>query len=491
MYKKVLIIGSGPAGAIAAKYLLENTNYRVSIFDVGHTSINDTDLPDDGIIPIKNHRGNNYMYKRKDSFDFIFDKLTSFHTSHALGGFSNVWGANISAIHSLYLSKWNLDKSEFNDALDYVINSIPISADDDMIDMQYDLKIKSKHVLQGKFINSFISNIYKQKKTLQKQNIYIGKSKLAIQNSGSDRCVLCNECMEGCEYGSIYNSSDQVQALKLNPKFTYYKNHMVVKFKETKNNVEVYYADGANNLKKANFDILLIAAGSFDSTLIVNNSLKNKKFTLKESKKFYFPVFTFKPQSDLKTISLSHLFIQDINKNCSIHAQLYPLKPIVDFTLKKIFGAYTKLITSPFNFIFRHFYFCMAYLDSEGSGQMQIHKKGNKIYITGAENDKSVLHLNNFIYKLKSLKSVTNLIPINLIFPSKLGHSQHFGSSLPMQEKAKQNSTDMLGRPYKMKNVHVIDTSILPTIPATPTTIIVMANAVRICRGIINQTLKI
>ena len=81
--------------------------------------------------------------------------------------------------------------------------------------------------------------------------------------------------MEGCEYGSIYNSSSQIRKLQLNPKFSYHKGYKVVKYEEVRNYVEVSYIDEKNALKKANFDILLIAAGSVDSTLIVNNSINN------------------------------------------------------------------------------------------------------------------------------------------------------------------------------------------------------------------------
>jgi choline dehydrogenase-like flavoprotein len=43
----------------------------------------------------------------------------------------------------------------------------------------------------------------------------------------------------------------------------------------------------------------------------------------------------------------------------------------------------------------------------------------------------------------------------------------------------------MLGRPYRHKRTFIIDSSVLPSIPASPTTIVVMANAVRICKAII------
>ena len=60
------------------------------------------------------------------------------------------------------------------------------------------------------------------------------------------------------------------------------------------------------------------------------------------------------------------------------------------------------------------------------------------------------------------------------------GESQHFGASMPMNNFPHGLQTDILGRPFNLKNTHIIDTSILPNIPSTPTTLLVMANASRI-----------
>ena len=62
-----------------------------------------------------------------------------------------------------------------------------------------------------------------------------------------------------------------------------------------------------------------------------------------------------------------------------------------------------------------------------------------------------------------------------LIQYSAPGAGAHSGGWLPMGK-----SSDLLGRPNGMKNVHVIDSSVLPSIPAGAITFTVMANAVRI-----------
>ena len=55
------------------------------------------------------------------------------------------------------------------------------------------------------------------------------------------------------------------------------------------------------------------------------------------------------------------------------------------------------------------------------------------------------------------------------------GEGVHFGSSIPMG-----NNSDLLGRPVGSKNIHVVDSSVLPSIAPGPITFTVMANAMRI-----------
>ncbi|HEY1790923.1 MAG TPA: GMC oxidoreductase, partial [Verrucomicrobiae bacterium] len=64
---------------------------------------------------------------------------------------------------------------------------------------------------------------------------------------------------------------------------------------------------------------------------------------------------------------------------------------------------------------------------------------------------------------------------------SKPGRGFHCGSSLPMRaQPASDFETDCLGRPRGWSRIHVVDASVLPSVPATTITFSVMANAHRI-----------
>ena len=64
------------------------------------------------------------------------------------------------------------------------------------------------------------------------------------------------------------------------------------------------------------------------------------------------------------------------------------------------------------------------------------------------------------------------------------GAGNHSGSSFPMKDKPYGFESDTLGRPYGFERLHVVDATVLPSIPATTITFTIMANAHRIASEI-------
>ncbi|MGC3989226.1 MAG: hypothetical protein QM796_06030 [Chthoniobacteraceae bacterium] len=60
------------------------------------------------------------------------------------------------------------------------------------------------------------------------------------------------------------------------------------------------------------------------------------------------------------------------------------------------------------------------------------------------------------------------------------GRSYHTGGSFPMRQKPGRLETDLLGQLPELPRVHLVDSSVLPSIPGTTITLSVMANAHRI-----------
>ena len=53
-----------------------------------------------------------------------------------------------------------------------------------------------------------------------------------------------------------------------------------------------------------------------------------------------------------------------------------------------------------------------------------------------------------------------------------------------MMEVPLPGGADTLGRPFGFHRVYIVDATVLPTIPATPTTTIAVSNAIRIANKI-------
>jgi hypothetical protein len=68
------------------------------------------------------------------------------------------------------------------------------------------------------------------------------------------------------------------------------------------------------------------------------------------------------------------------------------------------------------------------------------------------------------------------------------GKSYHFGGSFPHALVPQDDlESDVLGRVHPWQNIHLVDASVFPTIPATTFTLSIMANAHRIARSVVES----
>jgi len=61
--------------------------------------------------------------------------------------------------------------------------------------------------------------------------------------------------------------------------------------------------------------------------------------------------------------------------------------------------------------------------------------------------------------------------------------SYHFGGTFPHARHCSGYQSDLLGRLEGWDNIHLVDGSVFPSVPATTFTLTVMANAHRIATG--------
>ncbi len=89
--------------------------------------------------------------------------------------------------------------------------------------------------------------------------------------------------------------------------------------------------------------------------------------------------------------------------------------------------------------------------------------------------------LNDLVRAMLRVAPTLDLWPVvPMISLSAAAKSYHFGSSFPHDRARSATTTDRTGRLAAWENIHLVDASVFPSVPATTFTLTIMANAHRI-----------
>ena len=127
----------------------------------------------------------------------------------------------------------------------------------------------------------------------------------------------------------------------------------------------------------------------------------------------------------------------------------------------------------------------MAYFHSDNSDLIKVRKNRNTFSFSAEKRYRSKKIIKEAATTLNRLyTNIGGKIILPTILRLKTGSSIHYGATLPMALTNSIHNVDTLGRPHKYENVHIIDASILSTVPGTPTTWVTIANALRIVSNV-------
>ena len=514
------IIGSGPSG-ISCAYGLINKGEKVTILDVGieleekiknrvdilknkKEDLTEQDLRqirriefDKKKMPVKLAFGSNFFSRGTETL-FTDSKLKNIETiaSFAKGGLSNVWGANISKYKKTDIENWPIKFNELEDCYEEISKFIPISAHEQENENGFFPIIKHKNQLplplssQG---SSIYKTLEKNRNFLEKNSIFFQKPILAVKGE----CKLCKNCLYGCPYNYIYNSSTTLEELLKKPNLTYINNIKVTSFSENADGVVIHAIDIKTG-KKEIFQgkRLFIGAGAFSTAFLVLNSLKlfNKKIYLKDCQYYMTPFINMnKAFSNFKNEKL-HTFTQillglseGIDGQIS-HIELKGYNQILEDEIIKKFGFSKYLLYPIINSLVKRTVIGTGFLPSPLSPSMSIEltdENNPKLKVEKISNAKTQLAISENIKKLKVFSKYSNMLHLSSqTFLANTGRSYHLGGTFPMSNNPGELETDFLGRLNKLQRVHIIDSSIFPEIPSSSITFTVMANAFRIAKAV-------
>lgn len=469
---QALVIGSGPSGISCAVGLLQSGN-SVTLVDAGSdnsrslekvrtrfaqlpfkaalkevitgesiSTIESVNHPTKNLLGIKMREGN--------TLNSIEQQALGVRTSHEIGGLSNVWGATLLPLNMSEIWKNLIFESPVEELLSK-------------------LEIPRTHEIPSTPFNGEFHQM-----------------PLAIFTSGTKKCLNTGICIAGCPQDAIYSSIHTLEKLKKHKNFKLVTDCKIEKLIYDGRNI--FSAQGKiQGDQKINIsaDKIYLACGPIGSfEILARSGLVEPNAIMKDSAMTIIPTIEIsrKKRNSLVGSNLTDKFISMENKETSpIFFQVY--RPNILFA-SKIKPVARRIIANKDypKFLFNFLGVITAYSDSTDS--TRIHLRYNSFT---ADSDNLSLESQGSSIQVKiGIKKIFKFIRIGVIplfFLAKTtspGSGIHYGGNLPMSQVPRENTTTEYGALWDFPQISVVDSSILPEIPAGPITLTLIANAYRI-----------
>jgi choline dehydrogenase-like flavoprotein len=342
---------------------------------------------------------------------------------------------------------------------------------------------------------SLVDDLRASTARLGRRGIVAGRSRLALQTTDNHgpggRCRNAGVCLHGCPYGAIYRTDLEALRLARNPRLTYRPGELVERIDEADNDVTLHLREPGGGIRRERFERTFVATGPLVSTRLALMSLDayDRDIEMQDSPYFSAPMLRL-PGAPVSTaqsgVTLAQAFVEIDNPAVSanmVHIQVYGYS---DLVLREVAG---RLHLSPAA-LERHgqpllgrLLLAQACMHSNSSDpvRVRLQRDGTLGFALPPNDDRprtqarAAAHL-----LLQAAKELRTLLLAPMLKVWEPGRSNHLGGSFPMANRPRGVQSDLLGRPGGLERVHLVDASVLPTIPGPTVTFSVMANAHRI-----------
>ncbi|WP_025742726.1 GMC family oxidoreductase [Aquimarina pacifica] len=530
-----IVVGSGATGAIAAKTLVD-AGVQVGLLDIGEEDrTHKNKIPNTDFISIRKKDQEQYSYFLGNEFEGVpwettkvgsqltpprsfltrfSEKLIPFRSdsfqpmeSTAKGGLGGGWGLGCYTFSKLELEALGLDEAEMLPAYQSVASYIGVSGEKDdskpyclrdLEDIQPATKIEDN-------LKNIFDRYQKKKKFLNKNDIYLGRSALALLTKDKgDRSATKYQDMGFWSDAnkSAYRSWITIEELMKQPNFSYHKHCLVTKFEEDHDGVAVFVKRTDTDEEiKFTCKKLILSPGVLGTARIVTRSFdyKKEKLPIICNPYSYIPCLQWrrlgKKIEQYKTsFAQLVLYVDEYQNNFDVGmAALFSYRSLLLFKLIK---------ETPLNFAdarilmqFLHSSFTIAGIHHPDQGTVNkfitLQKDSNQYtgdILTGEyvlSDEELRINLSREKKIRKALKTL-GCIPLKTI-RTPLGGSIHYGGTLPFDESGELFTISKSGKLAGTKNVFVADGSGFKYLPAKGLTLTLMANAYRVAKNVLKN----
>lgn len=303
--------------------------------------------------------------------------------------------------------------------------------------------------------------------------------------------------MTGCPYGLIYSTTQTFDALRRVSRVTFNDGFLALKVIEEANRVTVITKEIATGqIRPFEADRVFVACGAIGTTRLVANSLElfDVDLPMLESRQFILPLLSLRATEDPR--NKRDFTLNQFNMIVAPGRGSVDLSTLHFYTFNPAFinGLPSVLRTRSTEWLqvqlLRRLTVAFGYLPSWNSARLRVYI-GSRCEQPGLPDFRISSEapppgqgqmLRAVLLRLIESARILDLYPlIPMLRLSAAGKSYHWGGSFPhTTDRPIIFSSDRLGRVGSWERIHLVDSSVFPTVPAMTFGLTIMANAHRI-----------
>lgn len=512
---RIAIIGSGPA-ALATAWRLIARGIRPLVLDVGDR------LPAETAAQVAELR-NTHGYWRQSVVDALTRNPTPkgqplpkklvfgsdfFHgkgrihspllndsfidPTFAFGGYTVAWGGAMLPLRQADMAAWPITEQDLADGFGQVLGRVAFSGQDgDALARVFPLYGAQPQSLR---LSVQAQAVLARLQRMDGAAMVGGQSRLAVKAA---ECRYCGMCLTGCPFGVIQTFDQLFAALIRQDLIDYMPSVVVTRIADADGGVAVHTVDAQLGRPQATLHLskVFLAAGAIGSTRIALESmaLYGQEVTMLDSQKFAVPLLV--PRAETAALdelnTLPALFADMRLDSTGGHWAHLQISSFCSYALDamrrrlRLGPLHLDRLAAPLT---RRMMVGWGGLHSDHSDRfaltlLRAHSHGRPVLKIQARPTRETRGrtrraMGEMARRLLGAR-IAMLTPAAVTGPPGAGF--HFGGSLPMHAApASPLHTDTQGRLALSRHVHVVDSSVFPSIPATTMVLSVMANAWRI-----------
>jgi len=510
-----LVVGSGPSGVMAARALLDRGR-PVTMLDGGaelepdraraaaELARAEPEAWDPALVArvrnpldepsLKLSFGSDFPYARGAESGLV-EHGTRCLVSLAKGGLSNVWGAAVLPAPEEEFDAWPFPASELAPHYAAAAETLGIAAPrgelEDLFPFHAPPKPPTRPAPQARVL---LERLRANDAALRAAGLRFGTARLAVRTEDAPDGRACRDsglCLSGCPYGAIWNSARELAALEKRPGFRYVPGVRVLRAEPRPGGAALVarrLSGGAAETFEGGRAFL--ACGPLATARVALASLdsRGRELTLLFQPYFLLPaVMRENVRVDARALTLAQIFLELRDPALSrrlVHLQVYTRNEFTDDRLARAArwaGPLAGAVTAAFS---GRLLAIQGYLHSDEAEGVRLSAEsgGEGRLVLRARPEANLRRRVRAVARaLGGLSRELGFRPLTpLLSIGAPGEGNHVGGVFPMRRAPKEFETDRLGRLPGLERVHLVDSSILPSLSAATFTYTVMANAHRV-----------